>query len=349
VLSGDATLRSVQSKLQAQLTQTISNRYSSLGVMGQAGLNFNRDGSLTLDETKFRDALSNNFTAVAALFLGDGTADGKATASDSRVTYNTKTGETQAGTYDVSITSLAEQASATGAQAITALKAPETLFIQYGTVNLTVDLLEFDTPDMILSTINGAFSAQGIEAIATKDAENKIKIATTGYGSSQTFTIRSDQINEAGYTGFGTDEIIATGKDIEGTIGNHEATGNGLLLTGSEQPEQGLSLRIAQTQTGNYGTVTVAPASEGVEGSSILMNLASMLHGLTDSLSGPLHNAMDGLNNNITNLKDTMSNAEDRLTVRRQAITDEYNAANQALKMLQVNQSQLTASLASSS
>jgi flagellar hook-associated protein 2 len=72
VLSGDSTLRRIQSTLQNQITQRVANPFTSFSAVGQAGLEFNRDGSLTLDERKFREALTRDFTGVAALFLGDG-------------------------------------------------------------------------------------------------------------------------------------------------------------------------------------------------------------------------------------------------------------------------------------
>jgi flagellar hook-associated protein 2 len=346
VLAGDPTLRNVQSELQTPLAQGTSNRYTSLSVTGQAGLNFNSDGSLTLNESDFRTALSNNFTSVAALFLGDGTDKGTATSSDSRVTYNTKTSATQAGSYDVSVTSLAKQASATGSQPVTSLTDNETLSITCGTATAAVNLLQNDSLDMVLQRINSALTAQGIAATATDDGSGKVKIATSGYGSSQALTIVSNQGSVAGTTGFGISPITVNGTDIAGTIGGDIAVGKGLFLTGAnDQPEQGLSLNIAQTQIGSYGTVTVAPDSDGVEGQSVLMNLSNMLSGITDPLSGPIHNAMDGLNQNITNLNDTISSDQDRLNTKQQSLTDEYNAANSALKMLQVNQAQLSASL----
>jgi flagellar hook-associated protein 2 len=73
VLSGDATLRDIQGLLQNQIIQPVSNQFTNYSVAGQAGLQFNRDGSISLDETKFRAALESNPTSVAALFLGDDT------------------------------------------------------------------------------------------------------------------------------------------------------------------------------------------------------------------------------------------------------------------------------------
>ena len=74
VLSGDATLRSVQAKIQSLVTQSVSNPFTDLSVLSQAGFEFNRDGSITINETDLRDALSENPLNVAALFLGNGTA-----------------------------------------------------------------------------------------------------------------------------------------------------------------------------------------------------------------------------------------------------------------------------------
>ena len=135
---------------------------------------------------------------------------------------------------------------------------------------------------------------------------------------------------------------MVSGTDIAGTINGHSAAGYGLTLTGaSGQPEEGLSASISQTTTGNYGTVTVASDTGGVAGASILMNLFSSLHGLTDTLSGPIVNATDGLKKNIESLNDQISSYEDRLSKREEILTAEYDKADQALKLMTVTQSSL--------
>jgi len=76
VLSGDATLRSIQAKLQGQLAGSVSNALSGpYRVAGQLGLEFNRDGSLALNEEKLREAMAKNPEAVSAFFLGDGASE----------------------------------------------------------------------------------------------------------------------------------------------------------------------------------------------------------------------------------------------------------------------------------
>jgi flagellar hook-associated protein 2 len=343
ILSGDSTLRRVQGALQAQITQSVSNRFTSYGVAGQIGLEFNRDGSLTLNESDFRDALSDNFTGVAALFLGDGTPSGGATASDSRVSYGGKTLATQSGTYAVQVDTLAQQATAIGAQSVDLLAAAENLTITSGTTFANISLLQDDSIATVLSKINAAVSAKGMLITATNDGTGRIKISTNNYGSSQTFAIQSDGDGGAGTTGFGSTPVTVTGIDIAGKINGHAATGTGLTLAGmAGQPEEGLALSIAQTKTGNYGTVTVASTGAGVEGKSILMNLFSALDGITDPLSGPLHNAQDGLNKNIQMLNDQISSYQERLDKEREMLTLEYSKADQALRLMSLTQSQLS-------
>lgn len=346
LLSGDSTLRGIQSNLQNQITQSIANRYTSLNFSGQAGLDFNRDGSLSLDSAKLQSALSSNFAGVAALFLGNGTPSDNATATDKRVTYNSKTTQTQAGTYSLQITSLAQQAALVGNQSVVSLSDNETLTITSGSKSATATLLQNDSLSSVLSKINSAFSVQGMAITATDDGTGKIKIATNSYGSDQSITIVSNRDGSSGFTGFGTTPATASGADIAGLINGHAAVGSGLILTGATgQQEENLRLSVAQTAIGDYGSITVALADAGTEGSSIFMNLHSRLAGITDPLTGPIHNSTDSFNQNIKSLNDEISSYQARLDVEKQMLTDQYNQADQALRMLSVTQSSLSSQL----
>jgi flagellar hook-associated protein 2 len=243
---------------------------------------------------------------------------------------------------------LAQQASVTGTQAIAALTGDETLTITSGSTSAAVSLLQNDSLSTVLSKINAALSAQGMAVTATDDGTGKLKISTNDFGSSQNLTVVSSGYGSSGTTGFGLSPVASTGVDIVGKINGNDAVGNGLILTGAAgQPEEGLSLRISQTTTGNYGSATVASDTEGTEGSSVLMNLFSALDGLTDPLSGPIQSATDGLNRNITALKKNISSYQQRLEIRREMLTQEYNQADQALRLMSVTQSQLSSQIAS--
>lgn len=345
ILAGDATLRNTILKIQDALTRQITSSFTGLRYVGEVGLRFNTDGSMSLDETKLRSALESDLTGVAALFLGDGAA-GTAeniSVSDPRVTYNSKAAATQAGTYAVEITGLAQPASAVGGQTISSLAQDETLTITYGAVQTTVDLLSGDSLTTVLDKINAALAGNGVAAAASDDGTGRIMVTTTGYGSSEAITVVSNVDNIAGSTGFGTTPTTATGTDIAGSINGNAAIGSGFTLTGaSGNPEEGLGLTIAQSATGGYGTVTFTPATAGEESDGILVGLRTMLKSVTDPLSGPIHRTTDAFNNTIKNLDQQISKYEDRLEVRRQQLLQEYTRADQALKMMSVLQSSLS-------
>jgi flagellar hook-associated protein 2 len=346
VLSGDSTLRNIQSGLQNQLVQIISNRFTADNVMGQVGVQFNRDGSLSLDERTLRSALVSDPASVAALFLGDGTPAGSHTVTDSRVSYSGQTAATQPGTYSIQVTGLARQATVIGNQAVTNLSQAETLTIHWGETTAVVILSEGESLTDVLSQINTTLAEQGIAASATSD-EGRIRITTGSYGSSQNISVTSNLDNPPGSTGFQTTPTTDTGVDISGTINGNAAVGSGLTLTGAAgQPEEGLSLNIAQASTGDYGSVTIAPEDQGVEGASILMNLHSMLDGITDPLSGPIHNSTDALNQAIRATNEEISRYQDRLDIERTILTAQYSKADEALRLLTVTQASLQSQLA---
>ncbi len=344
VLSGDSTLRRIQSQIQSKIIQSVNNNYTSYRVAEQVGLTFNRDGSLSLDETKLRSLLSNNFKEVAALLLGDGIPAGGASTSDSRVTYNGSTAATQAGTYNVDVTALAEQAFVVGNRVLTTLSQDETLTITYGGQSANPALSAGDTLATVLSKINSALSAQGMAVTAMDDGSGNLKIATDGYGSSESISVTSSLANPSGSTGFDTLPTTDNGFDIAGTINNNIAVGSGLTLTGSSgQPEEGLSLTISQTTTGSYGSVTLVDVAS--EGSSILLNLQSILKGITDPLSGPIYHSTDSLNQNIRMLNERIREYEERLEVRRELLISQFLKADEALKLLNIAQTSLGSQL----
>ncbi len=72
ILAGDFVLRDAQIKLSSLLSQSVNSGSSSLSVLSQVGLKLMGDGTLSFDETKFRNKLSTNYSDTAHLFLANG-------------------------------------------------------------------------------------------------------------------------------------------------------------------------------------------------------------------------------------------------------------------------------------
>ena len=99
-LLGDATARSVTNQVKMVMTKAIASG-GAITSLNQIGVTFQRSGQLALDDTKLTKALTNNFSDIAALF----TTTGKAT--DPQIIYAGSTSKTQAGTYAVTVGTMA--------------------------------------------------------------------------------------------------------------------------------------------------------------------------------------------------------------------------------------------------
>ncbi len=76
ILSGDSGLNNVMRRLQSLLTTQVG---SSIGSMSQLGLKTQKNGTLVLDESTLRDAVTNNLSGVTELLAGNDSETGIAT------------------------------------------------------------------------------------------------------------------------------------------------------------------------------------------------------------------------------------------------------------------------------
>jgi flagellar hook-associated protein 2 len=68
ITAGDASLRTMLSRLRNELSKS-GGTSATYKYLSDLGVKFAKDGSLTLDEAKLAEALENDATAVADLFL----------------------------------------------------------------------------------------------------------------------------------------------------------------------------------------------------------------------------------------------------------------------------------------
>lgn len=71
-LSGDFTLRSVQSRLRTAIGSAVSGTTGEFRTLASVGIETQQDGTLQLDDAKFTEAMNDDAEAVAALFAGNG-------------------------------------------------------------------------------------------------------------------------------------------------------------------------------------------------------------------------------------------------------------------------------------
>lgn len=95
ILTGDSTVRTVAQRLTSAITGAVGQ--SALGTPGLAGVELQRDGTITFDEEAFAAAYESDPAAVERLFV-----DGAETTGD--LTYVRAGWRAQPGSYDVVVT-----------------------------------------------------------------------------------------------------------------------------------------------------------------------------------------------------------------------------------------------------
>lgn len=325
VLTGDSTLRAVQSQLRGIFNTPLSTAGGGFSTLSEIGITFQADGKLSLDSSKLSSAINDTTKDVSTLF----TSIGK--PSDSLVSFVSASSETQDGSYSLNISQLATQGQAVGnvAAALTInASVNDTLDLTVNGISASITLAAgVYTADSlaaeIQSKINGAsaLSTAGIEVSLTQ-AAGVFSITSDSYGSESTVAI-------TGGTGkvdlFGT-PVETAGVDVAGTIGGVTATGLGQTLTGAGN-NSGLILEITGGATGLRGSISFAHG------------FAFKLEALVDSMlenDSLIDSRIDGINATI---KDIGSQRES-LSRRLEGVEDRIRAQFSALETMISNMTQ---------
>ena len=84
-LTGDSTVRSIQSQLRQILTAGLSGTTGGLATLSEIGIGFQRDGTLAVDAAKLSEALADPSKRVGELFVKGATVTGFAAQIDIRI------------------------------------------------------------------------------------------------------------------------------------------------------------------------------------------------------------------------------------------------------------------------
>ncbi len=193
-LFGDSTLTNVQTQLLNLVINTVDGASSSLNTLAAAGISLQEDGQLELDSTKFQGYIDTDFQNLTRLFAAQGSG------SIGSIEYMSYSRDTKAGAYDVNITQVAEQASATGSVDLSSgIAGAETLTLT-DKVTGQVAVVEIEsgwTTDAIVNAINSEMARNYTHVLTEGGAGNTI----VGGGS----ITSSTKLNLIDTTGGGND------------------------------------------------------------------------------------------------------------------------------------------------
>jgi flagellar hook-associated protein 2 len=255
-LANNATLRSMAFGLSAALLRNVEGAPTAFAAPALAGLERDRNGTLSLNEARFRAAVETDLEGVRRLFTSTGQT------TDPALSFVTGGAETQpsgAG-YAVEITQVATQASVTGAAWTTyaTTGAPDTMRVTDGATGRTVEvaLADGDAVDTVVARLNAAFTANGLRLSAERSG-GALRLLSAEFGSAGGFTVAYTP--GAGGDGTALLGIAAgsvSGQDVAGTINGVAGTGRGQVLTGAAgNAAAGLAVRFVGDAPRPAGTV----------------------------------------------------------------------------------------------
>ena len=343
-LLGDYTAMSVQTQLSGVLVSAVPGLSGNSGIttLGQLGISLNKDGTLSLDNTKLQSAISSNLSDIAGMFASVGKT------TDSLVNYVSSTSNTQPGSYSVDVSQLATQGKSVGSAnlnggiTITA-GSNNTLSLTLDGISSSVTLpagtyTSSQLTTLVQSAINGdtAFSSAGSSvAVSVAPTTGYMTITSNRYGSASNVAVSN---TSAGLALMGSTSTSTAGVDVAGTIDGIAATGSGQNLTGlTGTPTDGLTIQIAGGSLGNRGTINY---SQGYA-----TGLSNAITGILSN-SGQIASATNGINANITDIKNQITAMNAHLAMVQQNYMSQFTALDVLMGTMQSTSSYLTQQLA---
>lgn len=343
-LLGDYTAMSVQTQLSGVLVSAVPGLSGNSGIttLGQLGISLNKDGTLSLDNTKLQSAISSNLSDIAGMFASVGKT------TDSLVNYVSSTSNTQPGSYSVDVSQLATQGKSVGSAnlnggiTITA-GSNDTLSLTLDGISSSVTLpagtyTSSQLTTLVQSAINGdtAFSSAGSSvAVSVAPTTGYMTITSNRYGSASNVAVSN---TSAGLALMGSTSTSTAGVDVAGTIDGIAATGSGQNLTGlTGTPTDGLTIQIAGGSLGNRGTINY---SQGYA-----TGLSNAITGILSN-SGQIASATNGINANITDIKNQITAMNAHLAMVQQNYMSQFTALDVLMGTMQSTSSYLTQQLA---
>lgn len=345
LLTGDSTVRTIQSQLRNILTRVVPGmENASVRSLADVGITTDFEtGGLEFDRAKFEEVLKANPDEVTALFAEQGRT------TDSQVEFVRSGLNTEPGEYEINVTQAATQGQLTAGSALGATfditDANDDLALTVNgdiTVNLKLTQGNGISQQALLDDIqaqldaNNALNAAGTRLQVGLDGGGNLMFTSADYGSDSKVALASAE----DATLFGLDTNTSTdGLDVAGTIDGRAAEGDGqvLFLGNGNGGASGLQVRILGDQTGNRGSITFV---EGVGERTV--DLVTNIVGA----DGAIESRTDSLNRELEQIQESQVRLEERIAAYRERLISQFSAADSLISQLNSTRDYVTQQLA---
>lgn len=346
-LAGDSTARTMINRMREQIGGMLPGAQGGFTALTNLGIRTERDGSLTINETDFKNAFDNNFNLLEGLFASKMSS----TNSAVEVKAGTFASRAAAGTYDVEITQDPTRGQIAGNALTHDFTAPldasdpaaDYSFsinvdgANSGLIKLTGTYANADELRADLQArINGdsSLKAAGVAVDVEYDTgTNQFNFVSREYGSISkvSFMSASTQMAELGIE---TALTGTQGLDVKGTINGVEGFGAGnVLLPAVDSPAYGLNLTVGAGATAQ-GKFQIS-FSRGIAG-----ELANMIDNFIGS-TGSIKTRESSIQKQLDGIKEERSALDRRMEGFQARLMSQFMAMENIVSSLKDTGSQL--------
>jgi len=346
-LMGSGVLSSIQQQLLSIFATNEGT--STLGNAENVGITLD-NGKLDFDQSTFEAAFNANPTQVAAMFSQGGSFSPGTAGAPGEVALSFASNSTRAGTYDVSVSQSAAQATALGSTLSSgAIATPETLTIAAGGQSVDYTTTAGQSLSAVANGIDEALASAGVSVSAQVVAGGtQLQLESSDYGSAAQFSVTTTS-TAAGTTGLaGPTAAVGTptmfsGTDVAGTINGVAATGSGQYLAAplTDPTLGGLSLQVTATgitSPTDMGSFTYTPG--------LAQAVASLSSAMSDPVKGEVTHTVQGLQTQSTGLTSQIAFYASIVSQEQKMLQNQYANLETQLGTLKNQSSALSSALA---
>lgn len=352
-LANEATAKTAITQIRSITTAPVSGLVNDFNTLAQLGIETELDGTLSIDEALFQDALNSNFDQIEALFSPAMTSS----SSDIDVGLGSYASSAQPGQYAIEITQSPEKGGYAGEGVDNSLTNNGAFSLNTGSdsysFEVTVDGThsaaitvpadtQYDSGDELASElqslINGddTLSAANVRVVVSYDESSdsfSFDSETYGASSNVSFSSTSTALNTLGITDGSGD----AGTDVAGTVNGKAGFGAGdILLPDVNSDAYGLVFNIAPGATSATVDFSVGVAGQLVR---------QIEYQLDDS--GPIEYREGNINAQLEGIGEDRKELDRKMGLYEERLLNEYLAMEAILNSLSSSASEIDGLLAS--
>ena len=346
-LLSDRTVQNLQNDVANTTIAAVPGLSTSLNMLFAIGLRIDDKGTMSLDESKLDQKITEDFGEVAKIFRSAGESE------NSLISFLGISDQTQSSPtgYEVDITQVAKKGTYTGTELPSMIQIDNTnneLFVTAdGRSSEAIKIREdFYTPTTLARAIQSEIANDrvlGKRRIRVTADDGRLKFISGSFGSNSSISVEPGGEKEFESLGLTQAKSVA-GQDVKGTIDGQSAEGRGKLLMGKPASDaEGLRLFVNLTDADQ---LTTDAETKVIVTKGIATQLDEKLKVFLDPVNGAVNRSTKDISEEIRNYDRQIAELNERIEAKREELMIKFAKLDSKMGRLKAQQNYLGQQLA---